>query len=352
VIELIEIAGDYLEGGGQIVRTVVALSALLTKSVEITEIRKGRPKPGLKMQHIAAINCAKELCNAEVIGNKLHSEELIFKPKEKVKPSKFSVNISTAGSISLVLQTIMLPSLLIDLKLRIIGGTNVAWSPPIEFYQRLLFPFLKRMGARFGAKVSKRGYFPKGNGSVNFSSSKAKLPLKPIRLDNFLGAEEVAIFSHSSDLPKEVSLNQASAAKKLILEKFPDVAFPKTIEFKEQSNTIGSGITLIALDSEGNALSGSSLGRKGKPAAVVGKEAAEKLLSEISAGKAVDYHAADQLVPFMALAKGQSTIHCSKLTKHCLTNIAVCEKLLGVKFEVKGVLEKPAEISVEGIGFT
>ncbi|MDP6670846.1 MAG: RNA 3'-terminal phosphate cyclase [archaeon] len=351
MMESIEIDGSQGEGGGQILRTSFALAALKGQSIKITKIRAGRERPGLKPQHVAALQVLSSICTAEIKGADRGSEEVEFSPKE-INSTALNVNIGTAGSISLLLQQLLPVALKANLKIRIFGGTNVDWSPPMEFYQELFFPLLKKMGARFEAKVSKRGYFPKGKGSVNFSSGKVKLPLKPINLGNFLGVEEVAMFSHSSNLPKDVSLIQASSAKKLILEKFPGTVFFKTIEFKEKSNTIGSGITLIASDSKGNKLCASSSGRRGKQAAVVGKEAAEKLISEISAGKAVDSHTADQLIPFMALANGKSTIHCGKLTKHCLTNIAICEKLLGVKFEVKGIAEKPAKISVEGIGFT
>ena len=350
-MDTIEIDGSQGEGGGQILRTSFALAALKGQPIHITKIRAGRQRPGLKPQHLAALQVLSSICSAELKGATKGSEEVTFLP-EKINSTSLNVNIGTAGSISLLLQQLLPVALKADLKVRVSGGTNVDWSPPIEFSQNLLFLLLKKTGARFDVKVSKRGYFPKGRGAANFSSKKARLPLKPICLEKFLGVDGVSIFSHSSDLPKDVSLNQASSAKKLILEKFPTASFSKTIEFKEQSNTIGSGITLIASDSKGNMLSASASGRRGKPAAVVGKEAAEKLLSEISAGKAVDSHAADQLIPFMALAKGKSTIHCSRLTKHCLTNIAVCEKILGVKFDVKGKLEKPAEISVEGIGFT
>ena len=350
-MEAIEIDGSQGEGGGQILRTAFALAALKGQSVKVTKIRAGRERPGLNPQHLAALEVLSSVCSAELKGAERGSAEVEFFPKE-INSKSLNVNIGTAGSISLLLQQILPVALKADLKVRVFGGTNVDWSPPIEFYQELFFPLLKKMGVRFEVKLNKRGYFPKGKGSVSFSSGKTKLPLNPINSDNFLGVEEVAMFSHSSNLPKDVSLNQASSAKKLILEKFPDTVFFKTIEFKEKSNTIGSGITLIASDSKGNKLSASASGRRGKQASVVGKEAAEKLISEISAGKAVDSHTADQLIPFMALAKGKSTINCGKLTKHCLTNIAICEKLLGVKFEVKGTPEKPAKISVEGIGFT
>lgn len=338
------------EGGGQVARTALALAALQGKAIHLTKIRAGRKPPGLKQQHLSALQAIALTCGAECKGAFKGSQSLLFKPNQ-IKPVQFTVNIGTAGSVSLLIQQLLLVALKCELRVRVVGGTNVEWSPPIEFMQHLLFPLLKRMGARFSVTISKRGYFPKGKGIVNFSSKKARLPLKPICLTEFKGIESVMVFSHSSDLPKEVSLNQARAAKRAIAKRFPRTVFSETIEFREQSDTIGSGITLIAIDSEGNMLSASALGKRGKPAELVGREAAEKLIQQVSRGKAVDYFTADQLVPFMALAKGYSTIQCSKLTQHCLTNIAVCEKLLEVKFDVKGSLGEQAEIFVDGTAF-
>jgi RNA 3'-phosphate cyclase len=349
---LIAINGAYLEGGGQIARTAIGLAALLTRPIRITGIRRGRPSPGLKMQHLTAINCAKAICSAEVVGNRLHSEELVFKPREKPRQLALSANISTAGSISLVLQTIMLPAMLVETRLRITGGTNVEWSPPIEFMQQLLFSLLKKMGARFELRIGKRGYYPMGKGIVNFSSRKARLPLRPISLTELGDIDSIRVFSHSSNLPHEVSVNQARSAKKVLLQRLPRISFDEKIESKKPSDAIGSGITLIAVDSDGNMLAASALGKQGKPAETVGKEAAQKLLQELAPAKAVDSHTADQLIPFMALAEGYSTIQCSKLTRHCLTNISVCETMVGVKFDVRGKLGGPAEIFVEGAGFT
>ena len=348
--EIIEIDGSIGEGGGQILRTSFGLAALLQKPVQISKIRASRPKPGLKPQHLTALQALSKVCG-DISGNvKLSSSSVAFFPKNIVS-SQFIVNIGTAGSISLLIQQLLPVALKADLKIRICGGTNVDWSPPIEFLQYALFPILKRMNARFEVKLAKRGYYPKGQGAVMFISKKAKLPLKPIVLKDFSELDHVKIFSHSANLPTEVSQNQFISAKKTLQEKFPEIFFDEQIESKKPSATIGSGITLIAFDTKNNMLSASVLGSKEKPAVVVGMEAAQKLLEELSSKKAVDSHTADQLIPFMALAKGKSIIYCSKLTRHTLTNISICEQLLPVKFEVKGELGTTAEISVEGIAF-
>jgi RNA 3'-terminal phosphate cyclase len=130
-----------------------------------------------------------------------------------------------------------------------------------------------------------------------------------------------------------------------------NIDFEEKTEWKEKSESTGSSISLFAYFSSGNIISASALGAKGKPAITVGKEAAEHLLKELSAKKPVDSHLADQLIPFMALAQGYSTIECTALTEHALNNIRVCELLLGCKFDVKGALNESAEIFVQGIGF-
>ncbi|MBN2066980.1 MAG: RNA 3'-terminal phosphate cyclase [Candidatus Diapherotrites archaeon] len=347
--DAIEIDGSMMEGGGQTIRTALALSALARKPVKITKARASRPKPGLKPQHLAAAETLAEICSAGLRGAKPNSTELEFSPNE-IKPANLNVRIGTAGSISLLLQQVLPVSLLQEIKLRIVGGTNVAWAPPVEFLQAALFPVLRKSGARLDLKVRKRGFFPKGQGVVHFSSKPAKLPLKPISLTELGGLESIEIVSSSASLPKDVSRNQAVAARHAL--QHLNLDFIEKIESSEHLATIGSAISVFARFSKGAVLSGSALGMKGKPAEQVGKEAAQALLAELEAKQPCDSHLADQLIPFMALAKGKSEIRATKLTQHCLTNIAVTEKFLPVKFSVRGSLGEPAEISVEGHAFS
>lgn len=346
---LIEIDGGMLLGGGQILRTSLALSALTGNELHIKNIRSGRPKPGLRPQHLASAKTIASICNAELKEALLGSTELFFNP-QNVSKTNLNVGIGTAGSISLLLSQILPVSLLEETRLHVSGGTNVPFSPPMEFLQRVLFPVLHKMGARPEASVSKLGYFPKGNGTVSFSSKPARLPLKPISLTEFGSLEFVRIFSHCASLPKRVAESQAIAARHAL--RILNTEFEEKIDCRENVETIGSGITLFAHTSSNVVLSGSALGRKGLPAEEVGKEAAKNLLKELNAGQACDSHLSDQLIPFMAFASGRSEVHATALTKHCVTNIAVVEKFLPVKFSVEGSLGVPAKISVEGNAFS
>ncbi len=347
--EVIEVDGGIGEAGGQVLRTALALSALARKPVKIKNIRANRPKPGLKPQHLTAVQTLAEICSAELQGARPGATELQFLPKE-IKSVDLRINIQTAGSISLLLQQVLPVALLQETKLRVVGGTNVAWSPPAEFLQNALFPVLHKAGARFDLKVNKRGFFPKGRGVVHFSSRKAKLPLSPINLTELGNLESISIFSSSASLPRDVSRNQAVAARHALQHLNAD--FREKIESSEYLTTIGSAISLFAHFSTGAVLTGSALGQRGKPAEQVGREAAQALLNELQAKQPCDSHLADQLIPFMALAKGRSQIHTTRLSQHCLSNIAVVKKFLPVKFAVEGSPGKPAKISVEGTAFS
>ncbi len=349
---MIEIDGGEGESGGQLTRTALALAALTKQEIRIVNIRAKRPKPGLQQQHLAAVKTLAEICGAQLQGAQLHSTKLLFSPKQ-IRQVNLNVSIGTAGSVALLLQQILPVALVDEIKLRVIGGTNVAWSPPIEFMQRVLFHSLQKMGARFNLYVNKKGFFPKGMGMVSFSSKPAKLPLRAINLTELGKLEFIEILSSSASLPKEVSRTQAIAARRALQHLNADlnIEFRESIESSEHAETIGSAISAFACFSSGAVLSGSALGEKGKPAERVGEEAARNLLSELGPKQPCDSHLADQLIPFMALAKGKSELRCTKLTQHCLTNIAIVEKFLPVKFAVEGELGKPAKISVEGVAF-
>ena len=177
---MIELDGSYLEGGGQIVRTALALSTITQKPFEVTDIRKGRPNPGLKNQHLFCIKALEELCNAKTGYAELGSTRLRFIPG-KIKPQTISIDIGTAGSITLLLQSLLIPSIFANKKVRlkITGGTDVSWSPQFHYLTQVILPHLRKY-ADIEPSLLKRGYYPKGNGKVDIKI-KPKFTLQTIK---------------------------------------------------------------------------------------------------------------------------------------------------------------------------
>lgn len=348
----IEIDGSLNEGGGQILRTAIGLGALLGKKITVNNIRANRPKPGLAKQHMTGLIALKEITGAKVQGLKVGSTKVVFEPGKIKEKIDLTISIGTAGSISLVIQQLLPLTLKSEIGLKIRGGTHVPFSPSITFMGKVLFPELKKMNLGLSIELLQIGYYPKGNGRVMFKSKNPNLPLKLINLVEKGNLLKVNAFSYSSGMLALISRNQLISAKKKIKE------FDKEIEIREElksmpdrKDTKGSSLDLIA-EYGLCRLAGNSIGKQGEEAVKVGNNSAKLLLGQIENGNPCDYHLADQLIPFMALAEGTSVIKTTKLTKHVLTNIEITEKLLGVKFEVKGKLSEPAEITVKGVGFT
>lgn len=350
---MIEIDGSYGEGGGQIIRTALALSTLTQKPFRVYNIRKNRGDPGLKAQHLTAITALKEICGAKTNEVALGSTELRYIPGP-IKAGKFSFDIGTAGSITLLLQAVLLPVMFAPRKvtLTIVGGTCGKWQAPVEYFQHVLVPFLQRF-CSIDCVIKKRGYFPVGGGEVevvvkprfsitaldSFALFFEELrKIKPFHLMQQGELVQIKGVSYaSSDLAKaQVSERQAQAAQ-LGLTMYRVAVDVQSV----YNNTpcTGSGITLWARfhdkDDEFHTLLGvDELGERGVKAEQIGSNAAQQLVQEIDSGAAVDRHAADQLLPFLALVGKEMNV--SSLSEHAKTNMRVIEKFLDVAFEVDG----------------
>jgi len=344
---------DGSEGGGQIIRTALALSTLTGKPFTATDIRKGRKEPGLKHQHLYGGKACAQLCDADVVGLELGSTSLDFYPKA-LKVKHLNIDVETAGSLTLLFQSIFLPSMfgsdLVVIKGR--GGTDTKWSPQMDYFTNVFLPFTKRY-CESDLFLEARGYYPAGGGKV-------KLRLRPkfhhkdyetfdklFEDTDKIGKKmdftkrgrlvEISGVSHASkDLMKaEVAERQARAAR-FILRQL-DVPAKIRIEHCDTQST-GSGITLwagFADDEEMTILGADSLGERGKRAEAVGQEAAKQLLEEIDSGACVDRHMADQILPVMAMFP-DCRVSISQITDHVRSNIYVIEQFLPVKFRFEG----------------
>ncbi|MFZ2411558.1 MAG: RNA 3'-terminal phosphate cyclase [Candidatus Methanoperedens sp.] len=316
--------GSYGEGGGQILRTAVALSAVTGKPIEIDNIRKGRPKPGLAAQHVTAVEGVASICDAKVDGCNLHSTRLSFKPG-RIKGGTYEIDIGTAGSISLFLQCLM-PACMHapeTVRIKITGGTDVQWSPSIDYLRFVTLGALSQMGYDCKLTLIRRGYYPRGGGCVEAIINPSNL--KKTSFENN-ACPLVEGCSHSSGLPAHVAERQAASAQKILQDAGYDTRI--SLEVKDYPST-GSGITLWC-----GTVGGSALGKPGLRAEKVGELAAEAILSELKSGAGMDIYLADQLIPYLALAEGGS-FTTRVITPHTKTNIWVTEQFLDVKFKIE-----------------
>lgn len=316
--------GSYGEGGGQILRTAVALSAITGKPLEITNIRKARPKPGMAAQHVKAVESAASICGAELEGCSLGSTQLSFEPGN-IKSGNYNIDIGTAGSISLFLQCIMPACMHAPgaVRIKVTGGTDAAWAPTIDYLRFVTLEALARMGYDCELTLVRRGYYPAGGGCV-------EAVIRPCSLKkaSFEGNACAIVegISHSSNLPAHVVERQAGSAQKLLQQQGYEAKI--SLENNNYPST-GSGITLWC-----GTMGGIALGKRGLRAEKVGENAAHAILQELSSGAGLDVYLADQLIPYLALAGGGS-FTARTISMHTKTNIWVTEQFMDVKFKIE-----------------
>ncbi|WP_284694794.1 RNA 3'-terminal phosphate cyclase [Geomonas sp. Red32] len=345
---MIEIDGSLGEGGGQMrqmLRTALSLSCVTGKPFHIFNIRRMRPKPGLMRQHQVAVQSAACISSAEVLGDQIGSVELTFLPKA-VAPANYDIAIGTAGSTTMVLQTLIPPLLTSHDTSRIAlsGGTHVPFSPSWEYLTEIFSPVMARLGARLDFVLDSCGFYPKGGGRVRCRIEPAASfsPLEAVhrgKLLRIVGASAVG------NLPITIAERQAHAATLRLREHLGE-HLPVAIDIRNLKMP-GQG-TFIFLKAEyENAVAGfTSLGERGKPAELVGEEAALELIGHHDTGMPVDPHLADQLVLYLAQATGPSRYATSRLTSHLRTNLEVTALFLDFKVEVDGEWEGPGTVTI------
>jgi len=355
ILRMIEIQGDILEGGGQIIRTSIALAALSGEQVHVTKIRCKRPNPGLQPQHVTAAKAIATLSDAETEGLTQGSTDLMFKTFGR-KAGKFKFDVGTAGSIPLVLQA-LLPCIAFApsrLDLEITGGTDVKWSPSIDYLQHVTLPILHLMGYNLNLKVNRRGHYPRGGGNVVISTIPPR-KLRSITLTKHDKLTSIQGVSHSVKLPSHIAQRQADSANRTLTGagyNEPKLVVESYANDHDQHLGPGSGITLVAKYADQSVIGADALGERGKPAEQVGEEAAKRLIEELDSEGALDRHMGDMIIPYMAVADGHSEISVSQITMHTITNIHIAEKILKVKFQVNGSVGQAGRISVDGLSLS
>jgi len=298
--ETVEIDGSLGEGGGQILRTALSLSCITGRSLRLFNIRQGRKRPGLMPQHVTCVNAAAAISNARVSGNEKGSSELSFVP-ERVKPGDYAFDIKTAGSCSLVFQTVLPALILLDRQsdITIKGGTHVPFSPTYDYISDVFLPMLGRLGVKVEASIVRHGFYPKGGGEVRFRLH----PVKTVRgLQLVSRGALVSVCGHSgvSNLPLSIAERQKTS----VLQHLPLTDIDLRVM---DVPSYGQGTFIFLKGEYENGLAGfSSLGERGKPAEAVGKEAAELLIAFNDSLACLEPHLADQLVLYLCLAREDS----------------------------------------------
>ncbi len=346
---VIEIDGSYGEGGGQILRTALAFSTILKQPIRITRIRAGRKHPGLQPQHLKSIEALTTLSNSYAEGNQIGSKTITFFPGEIV-PGRYEFDIGTAGSVTLLLQAILLPLSLSQGESRLIlkGGTHVEWSPPFHYLTEILLPTLARMGVQVEVELQRWGWYPRGGGQIDLKIEPARR-LTPILFNQRGAIKRIYGLSAISNLPKHVAERQREQALRRIerechfeaeIEVLPD------IPSKDQGSFL-----FIVVESEGGKAGFSSLGRRGKRAESVGDEVVDALKDYIVSDACLDAHLPDQLVPFLAIAHGQSSFTTTRVTEHLLTNLWVIQHFLNISLTKSGGRGEKGKIDLVGISY-
>jgi RNA 3'-phosphate cyclase len=325
---MMEIDGSYGEGGGQVLRTSVAMSAVTSQAVKVFNIRANRPNPGLAPSHITSIEAVAQIADAEVDGLFPGSKEIVFRPQQ-LTGGDFEFDVGTAGSIALVLQACLLPAALSrrTVRLDVTGGTDVRWSPPIDYMRLVHAPMLNLLGASCDIEIGERGFYPEGGGRVSaeisptsgFSCLQLKSP------GNILAVDGVAF---AQNLPEHVVTRTKHAALKALLS-VPSTRIDSDLR---KGHSTGAGIVLAAR-CEHTILGESMLGEKGVRAERLGEECATNMLETARSGATVDEHMLDQILPYLALSEGESVVVAEEMTTHAETNMRIIERFLGRRYE-------------------
>jgi len=345
---MMHVDGGQKSGSGTIVRYAVGLSALLSDELHLTNIRAKRDKPGLRPQHLRAIQALAELCRAEVQGARVGASEIVFRPKGPIVGGYFQWDIGTAGSTTMLVMT-LLPAACFALSpvaFRICGGLFQDFAPPAYHMQHVLLPSLRRMGLHAQLKILRPGYVPTGGGIIEVRVNPVEDRLAALQLleqGSVAKIEGIALSSHLHE--RKVSERMAAECQRVLrtaglsasIKSIYDVTAPQA----------GAALALFAYTDSGCVIGADGAGAPRRTSEEIGEHVARCLMEDLASGATVDRFLADQLIFSAALAHGTSRYRIPRLTEHVETNLWLVESILGAKTEIGEDLM----IEIEGIGY-
>ncbi len=330
-MEFLEVDGSQGEGGGQILRSAVSFAAILRRPVRVVKIRAGRASPGLKTQHISSLEVLSRVFDGRLTGATPGSSTITFVPGSPGTTS-LSIDMGTAASITLVLQAVI-PAVALSgskLTLDLIGGTDVPWSPTLDYFRRVVRPACDSIGVVFDVRPTRRGYYPRGGGSVSASIEPSD-GLRPLDKTEKNDVRTASVISRCAGLPRHVAERQLGSAS----ESLRQSGFTVEEELvEEQADSPGSSV-LVSHVGKGCALGGDGIGARGKRAEEVGKEAAMRFLAAARSGAAIDSNLADMIVPLLSLAPGASRVRIPNVTEHLRSGMVLASLFTGSEWSVE-----------------
>ena len=346
---MIKIDGSYGEGGGQIIRTSVSLSALTGRAVRIINVRAGRTKPGLQPQHLMAVRAAAEIWGAGLKGDAVGSVQFEFHPQTPVQGRSYEFDIGTAGATGLVFQTVFLPLTAAGVSARITirGGTHVPHAPPLDYLSGVYLLALRHAGIDARVSYGPAGFYPEGGGVVLGSSGQGTLGAVSLVERGTLRK----LTSHivTSRLPEHVG-ERGTAAVQAFMKAVGRKVTIERHDSGELARSTGAAVVLTA-ECEGGFAGFTSLGERGKPMEKVAEQACDEFMKWWKTGAAVDEHLADQLVLPMSLVEGESRWTTPMVTEHLRTVLWVVDKFLPIEHRFEEQADGTSLVILKGAGW-
>ena len=345
---MIHIDGAQKSGSGTIVRIAVGLATLLGEELHLTNIRAKREKPGLRPQHLKAVEALAETCQGTLEGAEIGAKEIRFRPGGEVKSGNYEWEIGTAGSTTLLAMT-LLPAACFAraaMSFRICGGLFQDFAPSAYHMQFVLFPTLAVMGINTGISIIRPGYVPRGGGIIEVGVKPVEGKIKPIRLANQGEVTQIEGISLSSHLAqRKVSERMAGKCNEVLGSK----GYRAQIEIIRDTKALqrGAVLAIYAKTSSGCIIGADRAGEPRRTAEDIGRYVAGNLMEDLATGATVDRYLADQLIFYAALADGVSEYRVPRLTEHVETNLWLAETMLGAETEVDQNL-----VRIQGIGLS